>query len=536
MLRHINRKILCVIYLRVSSVKQAEATNLEQQEAVCRDYAGQRGLNVVRVFVDPGRTGTNINRKAFQAMLAFCDEHSRELAAVICYDVSRWSRDVAGWATTLDRLDDLGIDFHSVLERTDRSSASGRYIANIHAATSQHFSELLGEKMKKVQQHRLSRGMFPFHAPIGYLNLVHGRDERPPSGANIIPDPERAPLIVHAFQSVAAGLRSVEDIRKECNAMGLRSLKGHEVARQSFHNLLRNELYAGWVSVTGEMRVRGVHEPLISQELFDAVQEVITEKKPERKPYAKVRADLPLRQFVACAACGRGLTAGFNRGRKERYGFYFCYTPSCRAVSIRAEELHRLFMELLKMHEPTQEAILAGFPELTAARWVAQRDSLAHATAKLTQRHQDVQALCNAALEKLLKGTITEGQYKAFVEPNEREAAQIEEQLAVFEKKRATLAEVSQQVKADALDLAGMWQSASLDDKLDLQRSLFGQRLYFEPHQQAGFLNHRNVLLTKMLTEFICSESSDTDFVEKFLNIRPDENEEEKQVGVSDGI
>ena len=188
------------------------------------------------------------------------------------------------------------------------------------------------------------------------------------------------------------------------------------------------------------------------------------------------------------------------------------------------------------MHEPTQEAILAGFPELTAARWVAQRDSFAHAAAKLTQRHQDIEALCNGALEKLLKGTITEAQYKAFVEPNEREAAQIQDQLAVFEKKRATLAEISQQVKADALDLAGMWQSASLDDKLDVQRSLFGQRLYFEPRQQAGFLNHRNALLTKMLTEFICAESTDRNWIERFLIIRPDENEEEKEVGVSDGI
>ena len=138
------RKYGCVIYLRVSSAKQAEATNLDQQQMVCRDYAGQQGLTVVRVFIDGGRTGTNTNRKAFQEMLTFCHQHRKELGAVVCYDVSRWSRDVADWGSTLHTLDELGIDFHSVLERIDRSSASGKYVANIHAASSQHFSDLLG--------------------------------------------------------------------------------------------------------------------------------------------------------------------------------------------------------------------------------------------------------------------------------------------------------------------------------------------------------------------------------------------------------
>lgn len=525
----------CVVYLRVSSAKQAEPTNLNQQEAVCRDYAGQQALIVLRVFVDPGKTGTNTNRKAFQEMLAFCRHHRKELSAVVCYDVSRWSRDVAGWGTTLHTLDELGIAFHSVLERVDRSTASGRYVANIQASNAQHFSELLGEKMKKVQEHRLSLGMFPWKSPIGYTNLVHGRDKRPTSGANIVPDPDRAPLIAHAFNAVATGLRSVEDVRKECNAMGLRTPKGHEVARQSFHNLIRNPLYAGWVE-SGDIRVRGIHEPIVSQEVFDAVQEVIREKNPERKPYSKTREDFPLRQFVACAACGRGLTAGYNRGRKERYAFYFCYTPNCRAVSIRAEELHRLFKELLKLHEPTQEAILRGFPEFAAARWAVQREGLAHAAGKLTQRQRDISTLCNAALEKLLHGTITEQQYKSFVEPNEREASQIGERLAALEIARTTLAEITEQVKAEAIDLAGTWERANLEYKLDLQRSLFGRRLYFEPESGQGFLNQRNTLLVKMMYDFISTESTDTDWIEKLHAMKSHEEEEEKQVGVSDGI
>jgi site-specific DNA recombinase len=529
------RKFGCVIYLRVSSAKQAEPTNLDQQQMVCRDYAGQQGLTVVRVFIDGGKTGTNTNRKAFQEMLTFCHQHRKELGAVVCYDVSRWSRDVAGWATTLHTLDGLGIDFHSVLERTDRSSASGKYVANINAASSQHFSDLLGEKMKNVQRHRLSLGMFPWKAPIGYRNLVHGRDARPASGANIVQDTVTAPLIAYAFNAVAAGLRSVEDVRKDCNAQGLRTAKGHEVARQSFYNLIRNPLYAGWVE-SGDVRVRGIHEPIVTQETFDAVQEMIREKNPEKKPYRKTRDDFPLRQFVACAVCGRGLTAGYNRGRKERYAFYFCYVRTCRGVSIRAEELHRLFKELLALHQPTEEAIRKGLPELAASRWAAQREGLAHKAGKLSQRQRDIQAMCNGALEKLLHGSITEQQYKSFVEPNEREAADITERLAALEKARATLDEITEQVRAEAIDLAGTWERASLDDKLDLQRSLFGRYLYFEPERGQGFLNQRNTLLMKMWSDFTSTIPTDTDWIEKLQAIKSDPEDEDCKVGVSDGV
>src|SRR5579872_2873315 len=487
----------CAVYLRVSSSEQADEQNLDAQEKHCREYAKQKGLNVLQVFVDPGKTGRNVNREAFKALLTYCRQNAAKLRAVVCYDVSRWSRSVAGWATTIDTLDELGIEFHSVLERVDQS-ASGRYVANIHAATAQHFSDLLSEKMQGVLRHRLSQGLFPHKAPVGYRNLVKGRDERPASGVNIVPDPDAAPLIVSAFKAVAAGLRSVEDIRKEVNALGLRGQSGREIPRQSFHNMLRNELYAGWV-VSGDLRFKGLHEPIVSQAVFDAVQEVLSGTKPERKPHKKSREDFPLRQFVTCAKCGRGLTAGYNRGRSKQYAFYFCYTPTCRAVSIRAEDLHRIFKGLLERHQPTQEALLKGFPELAAGRWAALNESVAVTMRKLTQRQHDITTQNNAALDKLLKGIITEKAYQSYVEATTRELEQIEERFAELRKKRVTLQELMEQVKVEAIDLAGTWERGNLDTKLDLQRSLFGSSLYFEPEGVDPFLNRMNVLLFERL-------------------------------------
>jgi site-specific DNA recombinase len=527
-----NQKTACAIYLRVSSAEQADEQNLDAQEKHCREYAKQKSLDVLQVFVDGGKTGRNVNREAFKSLLTFCRQNKHKLRAVVCYDVSRWARSVAGWATTIDTLDDLGIEFHSVLERVDQS-ASGRYVANIHAATAQHFSDLLSEKMQGVLRHRLSQGLFPHKAPVGYRNLVKGRDERPASGVNIIPDPEQAPLVAQAFNAVAAGLRSIEDVRKQMNVLGFRSASGREIPSQSFHNMLRNELYAGWV-VSGDVRVKGLHEPLVTQQVFDAVQEVIS-GKPEKKPFQKVREDFPLRQFVSCARCGRGLTAGHNRGRTKHYAFYFCYTESCRAVSIRAEDLHLLFKNLLERHQPTQEALLKGFPEMAAGRWAAMCEALASALRRLTQRQHDITTQNNAALDKMLRGTITEKAYQSYVEPNTRELEQIEERFAELQKQRVTLDELTEQVKAEAIDLSGTWERGSLDTKLDLQRSLFGQHLYFEPDTIDPFLNQKNNLLFDRLWLHFAEGGADSDIPEGWVGDGDEPEEEENQVGVGDG-
>jgi hypothetical protein len=103
-------------------------------------------------------------------------------------------------------------------------------------------------------------------------------------------------------------------------------------------------------------------------------------------------------------------------------------------------------------------------------------------------------------------------------------------------KARATLDEITEQVKVEAIDLAGTWERASLDDKLDVQRSLFGRYLYFELERGQGFLNQRNTLLMKMWGDFTSTIPTDTDWIEKLQAIKPDPEDEDCKVGVSDGV
>ncbi len=126
--------------------------------------------------------------------------------------------------------------------------------------------------------------------------------------------------------------------------------------------------------------------------------------------------------------------------------------------------------------------------------------------------------------------------YQSYVEPNTRELEQIEERFAELQKKRVTLDELTEQVKAEAVDLAGTWERGSLDTKLDLQRSLFGQHLYFEPNTIDPFLNQKNILLFDRLMLHFVEGGADTDGPEDYDSMRFEREMEKNQVGVGDGI
>ena len=125
--------------------------------------------------------------------------------------------------------------------------------------------------------------------------------------------------------------------------------------------MLKNPLYAGWVK-SGDLMTPGVHEAIVPKQIFDEVQSVLAVNSRSTLPRQVVRLDFPLKQFVKCPVCDRGLTAGII---KKKFGYYWCYTKGCRAVLVSRDELETKFIALLGMCQPTIE-YLNRLPEIAA--------------------------------------------------------------------------------------------------------------------------------------------------------------------------
>jgi hypothetical protein len=96
------------------------------------------------------------------------------------------------------------------------------------------------------------------------------------------------------FELIATGGYSADDALRTVTALGLTTRKLRPVPRQTWHSIIRNPIYAGWVR-SGELLVQGVHESIVPQELFDNVQEYLQDGQ---KPHSRAEP------FILNSLCG----------------------------------------------------------------------------------------------------------------------------------------------------------------------------------------------------------------------------------------
>ena len=167
--------------------------------------------------------------------------------------------------------------------------------------------------------------------------------------------------------------------------------------------MLRNSLYAGWVK-TGEITARGVHQSIVSQELFDRVQYVLEGRSKTAQPRQLLNSEFPLRQFVRCAKCGKGLTGGIA---KKKFPYYWCYQKGCRDVFVSKDELEHQFVSLLAMHQPTVE-LLKRLPDIARKHWQTREERVRQDARALNIRLKEQKHLNSNAIKAKLKGELSQ--------------------------------------------------------------------------------------------------------------------------------
>jgi len=116
----------------------------------------------------------------------------------------------------------------------------------------------------------LELGRWTFPAPLGYLNAPKW------SNASLVHDPERAPLARQAFEDLATGQYTKQEVIARATSVGLRSKEGLTLSPQSFGQMMRNPIYAGKVeSPEYGVSTRGNFEPLIDEAMFYRAQAVL---------------------------------------------------------------------------------------------------------------------------------------------------------------------------------------------------------------------------------------------------------------------
>ena len=354
--RKLRAVIDAVIYTRVSTKGQTENLSLPTQLKTCEEYCERQGLEVIASFREEGESAKTADRTQLQKLLTFCRANKGRVQFVVVYNLTRFAREKYDHFALRAHLKSLGISLRSATEPIDDTS-TGKLMEGVLAAFAQFDNDVRSERTRGGMRAALELGRWPFLAPLGYLNA------RGAAGKNLMPDPERAPLIRRAFQDFATGRFTKDEVLQNVNTLGLTTRRGKAVPSQTFDAILRNPVYISQIQVAAfGISKRGEFEPLITEKIFFRVQGILDGRYELTAPRGRNDPDFPLRGYVRCTACGKTLTASWSKGRSDYYAYYHCRN-GCRAVNVAKTKLEDLFVQELARLQPT-----AGFMRLVKDR------------------------------------------------------------------------------------------------------------------------------------------------------------------------
>lgn len=307
-------------YIRVSTVKQGTGVSLqEQKEAIIR-YAEKHQLTIIEWFEEK-ETAAKQGRPIFTRMINLLKDQKAN--GVIIHKIDRGTRNYKDWAA-LEELLTSGSELHFAHESLDMNTRAGRLTADMLAAIAADYIRNLREEASKGLYGRLKQGIYPFGAPVGYLNNGGGK-------AKTI-DPVQGPLVKKAFELYAHKEHSLDSLVQIMHNLGLRNTKEQNVTKAGLSKILNNPFYTGVLKVKGKS-FPGKHEPLIASELFHQVQNILRGKTNVKQ----LKHDLLFRRLVKCDECNFTMIGEKQRG----HVYYRCHTKTCPTKGIREELIEK---------------------------------------------------------------------------------------------------------------------------------------------------------------------------------------------------
>jgi len=403
-----------VLYARVSSREQEqEGYSIQAQQRLLRAYAEKQGFAIVREFVDV-ETAKATGRKAFGEMLT----HLRRLKGehiVLVEKTDRLYRNFEDQVT----LEKLNPEIHFVKTGnilSKNAKAQTKFMHGIEMVSAKYYSDNLREEVMKGMLEKARQGIYPGRAPFGYRNNRATRE--------IDVHPVHSEIVRDIFRLYAAGNMPLTVLRKT-----IREQYGKTLSRAYLHTILKNRVYVG-LFVWGGVEYRGKHEPLISIELFDAVQAAL--QGHHRGKYGKV--DIAFRGMLTCAHDGCSLT---GERKKEQYVYYRCtgYRGKCALPRFREEQIaERMGAVLQDISIP--EAIVAQIMETLQGEQARIQAAEAQQKQRLQKSLDDLRRRQDQAYTDKLDGRITEGFWQRKQQEWQREELELEAALATAQQPR----------------------------------------------------------------------------------------------------
>ncbi len=286
-----------ILFCRVSSREQEEhGYSLDAQEKLLTEYADKNEFTIVKTFkISESASGKQI-RKMFNEVLNYAISH--KIPLILCEKIDRLTRNLKDAAMIDDWVkENPDRAVHFVKEGfvlNQQTKAHESLVWDMKVAIARFYTNNLSEEVRKGQKEKLAQGWMPMRAKLGYKSVGEKGHKM-----HVI-DETKAPFIRKMFEMYVTGNYSIKAVAETIRKAGFKSDRGETMGKSQVHIILSDPYYVGQIIWKGQF-YEGKHEPLISKELFVAVQHRLNRrfKNPQYRKHLPV-----FKGKITCDECG----------------------------------------------------------------------------------------------------------------------------------------------------------------------------------------------------------------------------------------
>ena len=380
------------LYVRLSVEDNGkDSDSVENQTTLLEDYvANHPNLKKVALFVDNGYTGTDFLRPEFNRMMEAVQAEIVDY--IIVKDLSRLGRNYIVTSQFIEKICPFyNLRFIAVNDSYDTATVTseGQLSASLQNIVNDYYAKDISRKVTSALQAKMERGDY-----IGNY-APHGYRKDPENKNHLLIDPETAPVIRQIFEMRAEGI-SYMGICKKLNDAGIPSPGQHKLNqgietnnnkkkrtvlwnKHKITEILKDIVYIGHLAqkkgsqclyggipyhITSEdewIVVKNTHEPLISEELFERVQQINSAALERQKANTGKYDHLPKEKNIygkkfTCADCGSimKLHRSISTKKDKVYFTFKCPTyaehgsRACSDIKMRKADLDEAVFTFIK--------------------------------------------------------------------------------------------------------------------------------------------------------------------------------------------
>jgi site-specific DNA recombinase len=303
---------------------EQEFNTLDAQREACEAYicsqAGAGWRVLADHYDDGGFTGANIDRPAFQRLLA--DVEAGRVDTVVVYKLDRVSRSLLDFATVMNRLNKAGVGFVSVTQNFSTTDAVGRMTLNLLATFAEFEREQIGERTRDKMAASRRRGKWTGgFVPLGY-RVVDKKLVVADLEAELVREVFGLYLEHRSALAVAQMLTKRGRTTRGRLAASGRVREPRAWGKNDVLGVLKNPVYGGLMRYRDELH-DGEHEAIVDPRTLEVARRMLACTNGGRTPRRR-NPEYLLSGILMCARCGSALTAASsNKGGRE-YRYYRC--------------------------------------------------------------------------------------------------------------------------------------------------------------------------------------------------------------------